>query len=91
MNEEHGRQRSDLSDGLGPAAWAVMAFGRVQKLVVRADVADELACEWRESDPEATAIPLYTWAAVEAEREGIAQWLDGQGQPGYAHDVRFRA
>lgn len=60
-------------DLLGPAAWAVMAFGRVQKLVVRPDVADELACKWHESDPEATAAPLYTWATVEAEmRRAVA-------------------
>jgi hypothetical protein len=30
-------------------------------------------------------------AAVAAERAAIAQWLEGQGQPGYAHEVRFRA
>lgn len=54
---------------LGPTAWAVMAFGRLQKLVMRADVADELTCKWRESDPEATAVPLYSWATVEAERQ----------------------
>jgi len=58
-----------LSDQLGPAAWAVMAFGRTQKLVMRADVADELVCKWRESDQEATAVPLYSWATVEAERK----------------------
>ena len=28
---------------------------------------------------------------VRQERHEIAQWLDGQGQPGYAHDVRCRA
>lgn len=91
MHDDATPAKVRLTDGLGPVAWAVMAFGRVQKLVVRADVADELACKWRESDPEATAVPLYTWATVEAEREDIAQWLEGQGQPGYAHDVRFRA
>ena len=42
-----------------PVAWAVVAFGRVQKLVVRADVADELACKWRERDPDADIMPLY--------------------------------
>lgn len=25
------------------------------------------------------------------ERKAIAEWLDGQGQPGYAHEVRHRA
>lgn len=25
------------------------------------------------------------------EREAIAKWLEGQGQPGYAHEVRHRA
>ena len=28
---------------------------------------------------------------VRQERHEIAQWLDGQGQPGYAHEVRCRA
>jgi outer membrane murein-binding lipoprotein Lpp len=51
-----------------PAAWAVMAFGRVQKLMVRADVADEMTCAWRETDPEARAVPLYAYAAI-AERD----------------------
>jgi hypothetical protein len=27
-------------------------------------------------------------AAVAAERESIARWLEGEGQPGYAHKVR---
>ena len=67
-----GPDGSALSEGLCPAAWAVMAFGRVQKLVVRADVADELARKWRETDSGATAVPLYTWAAVEGERELLA-------------------
>ena len=61
---------------LGLSAWAVIAFGRVQKLIVRADVADEEACKQREMDPEATAVPLYSWAAIEAavaaERERCA-------------------
>ena len=64
-----GPDGSALSEGLGPSAWAVVAHGRVQKLVMRADVADELACKWRESDPEATSAPLYSWATVEAERQ----------------------
>lgn len=25
------------------------------------------------------------------ERKAIAEWLEGQGQPGYAHEVRHRA
>lgn len=40
------------------------------------------------------AKPLYDQAtldaAVAAERKAVAQWLDGQGQPGYAHEIRFR-
>ena len=36
------------------------------------------------------AMEAYATAAVLAEREGIAQWLDGQGQPGYAIQIRFR-
>jgi len=47
-----------------PAAWAVVAFGRVQKLVVRDDVADEVACKWREQDPRADALPLYDQSAI---------------------------
>ncbi len=27
----------------------------------------------------------------EDEREDIAAWLEGQGQPGYAHEVRHKA
>lgn len=61
-----------MSEGSGPAAWVVMAFGRVQTLVLRADVAEELVCNWRESDQKATAVPLYTWSTVEAERERCA-------------------
>lgn len=64
---------SGSNDQLGPTAWALTAFGRVQKIVMRADVADELACKWRESDPEATAVPLYTWAAVEAHRQPLTE------------------
>ena len=29
-------------------------------------------------------------AAKAAVREAVAEWLDGQGQPGYAHEVRHR-
>lgn len=67
MNSDAGG-KSALGEELGllPSAWAVMAHGRVQKLVVRADVADEAVCGWRASDPEATAVPLYTWATVDA-------------------------
>lgn len=36
------------------------------------------------------------WQYIEAkaradEREAIAQWMEGQGQPGYAHEIRCRA
>lgn len=86
-----------LSEGLGPAAWAVMAFGRVQKLVVRADVADELTCKWREMDREAAAVPLYTWATVEAERSRYApvmqavEWLLDEGHMNQEHLARLRS
>jgi len=37
--------------------------------------------------------PLFDQAAINAalaeERERIAVWLEGQGQPGYAHGIRF--
>ena len=56
-----------------PVAWAVMVRGRVQKLVVREDVADEVACKLREQDPRADAVPLYTAdqmrEVIAAERE----------------------
>ena len=42
------------------------------------DVADELACAWRKSDPDATAVPLCTWDAVEFERERCAKIVDVQ-------------
>ena len=83
--------------GLGPVAWALTAFGRVQKIVMRADVADELACKWRESDPEATSVPLYSWAAVEAERSRYApvmqavEWLLDEGHMNQEHLARLRA
>jgi len=76
MTDQATPAKVRLTDGLGPVAWAVVAFGRMQKLVVRADVADELACAWRKSDPEATAVPLYTWGAVEFERERCAKIVD---------------
>lgn len=79
MNSDAGG-KSALGEELGPSAWAVVAHGRVQKPVVRADVADEFVCSWRESDPEATAVPLYSWAAVEsavtAERERLRSALE---------------
>lgn len=76
MNDQATPAKVRLTDGLGPVAWAVVAFGRMQKLVVRADVADELAQAWRKSDPDATAVPLYTWGAVEFERERCAKIVD---------------
>lgn len=75
MSDDATPAKVRLTDGLGPAAWAVVAFGRVQELVARADVADELVCKWRASDPETTAVPLYTWAAVEAEREELRTFV----------------
>ena len=62
-----------------PFSWAVMAFDRVQKLVVREDVAEECAQGLRQIDPNAYAKPLYDEptldAAVSAEREGIKDAL----------------
>ena len=43
----------------------VIAFGRVQKLVVRADVGEEAVCKWREQDPHADMIPLYSPDTIE--------------------------
>ncbi len=48
-----------------------------------------------EPEPEdgAEAHALVRMSEVEtakaAERERIAVWLEGQGQPGYAHQIRF--
>jgi hypothetical protein len=42
-----------------PVAWMVKAHGSVHRLVVRADVADELAYKAREFDPSADALSLY--------------------------------
>lgn len=38
----------------------------------------------------ALAVAYYKEArdSILKERESIARWLDGQGQPGYAHEVR---
>lgn len=36
-------------------------------------------------------IRAYAAREVAAEREQIARWLEGQGQPGYAHEVRHGA
>ena len=84
---------SDSSQAVGaplerhvrPRAWLVMAHGCVQKIVVRADVADELACKWRETDPRADALPLYdqiglneaAQVAANTERHAcsIAVWM----------------
>ena len=82
MSDDATPAKVRLTDGLGPAAWAVMAFGRVQKLAVRADVADELACKWREQDPNADALPLYGPAALDAavavERERWRELLEAR-------------
>jgi len=53
-----------------PVAYAIMAWGSVLRLVVRADVADELASSRRQMDPAANVhtVPLYS-AAYAAARE----------------------
>jgi hypothetical protein len=93
MTTEATPEALGSNDQLGPAAWAVMAYGRVQKLVVRADVADEVVCAWRENHPEAMAVPLFTWAtvgaAVTAERERclrILRSVDNHSNPMTAND-----
>lgn len=56
-----------------PVAYAVMAWGSVLRLVVRADVADEVASNRRQMDPAANVhtVPLYS-AAYAAAREAAA-------------------
>ena len=41
---------------------------------------------WSES-----LVLAYALQERAAERERIARWLEGQGQPGYAHEVRHGA
>jgi hypothetical protein len=43
-----------------PVAWMVKAHGLLQRLSRRADVADEIACQYRKDDPKADMFPLYT-------------------------------
>lgn len=43
-----------------PVAYMVKAHGMLQRFSRRADVADELACQYREDDPNAEVLPLYT-------------------------------
>ena len=38
----------------------VKAHGMLQRLSRRADVADEIACQYRKDDPNAEVFPLYT-------------------------------
>ena len=49
-----------------PVAYMVKAHDSVQRFAVRADVADEFACKWRETDPDADFYPLYA-APVDAK------------------------
>lgn len=64
---------SPLERGVRPHAWDVRAFDRTQGIVIRADVADEFACKWREMDPKAEAVPLYTQAALETTAEDASR------------------
>lgn len=93
MTDDATPAKARLTDGLGPAAWAVMAFGRVQALAVRADVADELACKWREQDPNADALPLYGPADILARLEAVPMKdLDlVRGEVGTANFVGWNA
>ena len=43
-----------------PVAYMVKAHGMLQRLSRRADVADEIACQYRKEDPNADVLPLYT-------------------------------
>jgi hypothetical protein len=43
-----------------PSAHEVHVYGRRERLVTRADAADEMACKYRENDPTATFSGLFT-------------------------------
>ena len=43
-----------------PVAYMVKAHGMLQRISRRADVADEIACQYRKDDPNAEVLPLYT-------------------------------
>jgi len=58
---------------------------RLSDKAIRFDL-DQAGIEYREG----IAIGLVeAKAEIERLREDIAQWLEGQGQPGYAHEVRY--
>ena len=57
-----------------PVAYMVKAHDSVQRFAVRADVADEFACKWRETDPDADFYPLYA-APVDAKAIDFDTWM----------------
>lgn len=65
-----------------PVAYMVKAHGMLQRLSRRADVADELACKYREDDPNAEVLPLYTSPPAQPQQEPVA-WATRMGE--YAH------
>lgn len=69
-----------------PSAHEVIVYGRREKLVTRADVADEIACKYRESDPAADFRGLFTASqmrayarAAQSLSSGEPAWHDRQG------------
>jgi len=57
------RQALEQQPAGEPVAYMVKAFGAVQKIVVRADVADEIECELERgfgSEANVQTLPLYT-------------------------------
>ena len=54
-----------------PVAYMVKAHDSVQRFAVRADVADEFACKWRETDPDADFYPLYAAPVQPVKQEPV--------------------
>lgn len=60
-------------------------------VLVSRQACEEAAAEIERLDAWAVAYYRETRTALLKERESIARWLEGQGQPGYAHEVRYGA
>ena len=58
-----------------PVAYMVKAHDSVQRFAVRADVADEFACKWRETDPDADFYPLYAAPVQPVKQEPVHEAL----------------
>lgn len=97
-----GPDGSGLSEGLGPLPEPRMWYDHAtQRCSGMAPVGGTNERLWDASDMRAyaaAAVQFSRNAQDDAyvcgrndEREAIAKWLEGQGQPDYAHEVRYRA